>query len=241
MDRNHLLELIEIEKAYWWHVSKREMIKEILNRYFPPPAKLIECGFGTGWNLKFFKALGYNTRGFDILPEAIKHSKKIGIKEVEIHDLLKPWPVNHESYQIVIMLDVLEHLADPVVALKNAGEAIKEKGGIILTVPAIPQLMGPWDFLLSHYRRYSINLLKKQAKEAGLQTFWISYWNFYSIPFAFILRGAEKIFNYRRSTEFPRVPPPINSMLIWLGNIERRLMRNFPIPLGLSLVAVLKK
>ncbi len=240
MDRNHLHELIKTEKNYWWHVSKRGIVKDLLKQHFPPPASLIECGFGGGWNLSIFQNLGYEVMGLDLLQEAIDNAKNRGIKNVIQHDLSTPWPVNYESQDVILMLDVLEHLAEPVGALRNAKKVMKRGGGIIITVPAIPYIMGPWDVKLGHYRRYSIKLLRKHTREADLSIDFISFWNAYSLPLALIMRVLEKMINYKRSSEFPKISPLINSFLIQFGDIERRFMQKSFIPFGLSLVALLK-
>ena len=51
MDPKHLDELIAIERNYWWHVAKRELVIELLDRFAPPPGLLIEAGIGGGGNL----------------------------------------------------------------------------------------------------------------------------------------------------------------------------------------------
>src|SRR3954464_12126816 len=48
MDPKHLEELIAVERGYWWHVAKRELVLEVLGRHFPPPARLVEGGIGGG-------------------------------------------------------------------------------------------------------------------------------------------------------------------------------------------------
>ena len=45
MIREHLEELKKIEHSYWWHVAERKAVTEILTKYFPAPAKLLEGGF----------------------------------------------------------------------------------------------------------------------------------------------------------------------------------------------------
>jgi 2-polyprenyl-3-methyl-5-hydroxy-6-metoxy-1,4-benzoquinol methylase len=124
VDRKHLDELIEIERSYWWHIAKRMIVTEILKRYFPPPARLIEGGFGAGWNLLAFKELGYQITGFDIMPESVETGKNHGLSNVAVHDLQNPWPVEKGSTRVVVMLDVLEHTSDPSRVLKNAALAI---------------------------------------------------------------------------------------------------------------------
>jgi SAM-dependent methyltransferase len=241
MDPLHLDELIALEKRYWWHVAKRELVSKILRKHLPPPGLLIEGGVGGGANLCAFRDLGYQVRGFDLMPEAVEHCRSLGIPDVSTHDLQEPWPVEPRCARAVVMLDVIEHVPEPVRVLRNAAEALDAGGGIVVTVPACPSLMGPWDEMLGHHRRYSGRLFRDHARQAGLRVVWLSHWNAFTLPPALVIRNAEKLGRRRRTVEFPRVSPAVNSLLIGMARLERGAMGMMPIPSGLSLVGVLKR
>jgi SAM-dependent methyltransferase len=239
MDVKHLDELAAIEAEYWWHVAKRELVIELLARHFPPPARIVEGGFGGGAMLAALQARGYDVAGLDALPDAVAYARGRGIADVRRHDLEEPWPSELRSVSAVLFLDVLEHLLRPVDALRWAAGALKDGGGIVVTVPAGPWLRGPWDELLGHQRRYTLPGLQTHAREAGLCVRWASHWNAFSLPAAVVVRLAEKLGTSRRSAEFLRVPRPVNTLLKACGRGERRLMRRWRLPIGLSLAAVL--
>jgi hypothetical protein len=109
-----------------------------------------------------------------------------------------------------------------------------------VTVPAIPALMGPWDRMLGHYRRYTRRMLRDQAAAAGLQVAWMSHWNAFTLPPALVVRTLEKLGRQQRSAEFPAVSPGVNALLIAAASVERRMIAATGIPAGLSLAAVLK-
>jgi SAM-dependent methyltransferase len=241
MDRKHLDELIAVEREYWWHVAKRELVLDLLLRHAPPPARLIEGGIGGGANLLTFRALGYHVSGFDLMPESVEHCRELGIDDVRAHDLQEPWEIDDGPADAIVMLDVLEHVPDPVRVLRNAAEVLDPAGAIVVTVPAVPALMGPWDRMLGHYRRYSRRMFRAQAREAGLRVEWLSSWNSFTLAPAIAVRMMEKLGRQQRAAEFPRVSPIVNSMLITAARVERGLLNVFSIPMGLSLVGVLKR
>jgi SAM-dependent methyltransferase len=240
MDPKHLDELIAVEHSYWWHVAKRELVLEMLLRHSPHPGILIEGGVGGGANAVAFDQLGYEVRGFDLMPDSVAHCRAMGFTEFHTHDLQEPWPVAAGSARAVVMLDVIEHVPDPVKVLRNAAAALAPDGGMVVTVPAIPALMGPWDRMLGHHRRYSRRLFREHARQADLRVLWLSHWNSFTLPAAAVVRTAERLTGCRRTAEFPRVSPRVNSLLIRLARFERRAMSYIPIILGLSLVGVLK-
>jgi SAM-dependent methyltransferase len=241
MDPKHLAELIAVEKDYWWHKAKRELVVDILLRNFPPPARLIEGGVGGGNNLLAFQKLGYEVLGLDIMPEAVAHCRQLGIKSVRVHNLEDPWPVTSGTTRVVVLLDVLEHLTNPTRVLRHGVDSLDEGGGFVISVPAHPIFKGPWDEMLGHRRRYTKGRLIEQARESGLRVSWLSYWNAFSLPLALYVRTIQALFSLRVSQEFSSVPVWVNRGLTYCADIERRLIRNMPIPLGLSIIGVLRK
>jgi SAM-dependent methyltransferase len=241
MNANHLRELIELEEGYWWHVAKRRLVVELLQRNFAPPGMVIEGGVGSARNLVEFRKLGYEAVGLDVMEEAVANARERGIEDVRRHDIAEPWPVEPHSARAVILLDVLEHTPDPVVVLKHAARAIRPDGGIIVTVPAYPMLYSDWDRRLGHYRRYTKRALVQQARKASLRPVQVGYWNAFTLPAAVACRGYRRLFPGGGSDEFPRVSPRTNDLLLGCARAERWLSRRMPIPFGLSLAAVLAR
>lgn len=239
MNPEHLLELITVERDYWWNVAKRALVIELLRSHAPPPGRLIEGGLGAGGNLHAFVELGYRTTGFDIMPEAVDHCRAQGLEDVHVIDLQQPWPVPAGQAKAVVLLDVIEHVPDPGAVLEQACLALSADGAVIVNVPAGPYLMGPWDEMLGHYRRYTRKLLEQNATGAGLSIAWSSHWNAFSLPPATLLRLGDRFFDRKHRAEFPAVPPWLNRALIHCARLERRVIGLKPLPLGLSLTAVL--
>ncbi len=241
MEANHLDELIELEDSYWWHVAKRRLVIDLLQTHIPPPGILVEGGVGSARNLVEFQRLGYDVHGFDILPAAIEHAKSRGLQRVAQHDLSEPWPLPRESVRVAVLLDVLEHLVDPVHVLQHVASVLQPRGGIIVTVPAYPWLYSDWDKSLGHFRRYTAASLRQHATEAGLTVEWLSHWNSFTLPAAIAVRGYQRCVPRKRKSDFPRVSPLMNRMLFTLASCERRWLRKCRAPFGLSLVGVLRK
>lgn len=241
MEASHLDQLIQLEDSYWWHVAKRQLVTDLLKRHFPPPGILVEGGVGSGRNLAEFQELGYDVHGFDIMAASVEHANARGLANVREHDLSEPWPMAEESVKVAVMLDVLEHLAEPVRVLQHISKIVAPDGGIVLTVPAYPWLFSDWDESLGHFRRYTPALLREQASEAGLRVEWLSHWNSFSLPAAIAVRGYQRCVPAEREPDFPRTPPFVNQALMSLASYERKWLGRATAPFGLSLVGVLKK
>ncbi len=241
MDVQHLNELAELEDSYWWHVAKRRLAGGLLSRYAPPPGLLIEGGVGSCRNLLEFQRLGYDVAGLDVMPEAVQLAQERGLPDVRLHDLAEPWPFDEGSARAVVLLDVIEHIADPVAALRNAHQTLTGGGVAIVTVPAYEWLYGEWDRALGHFRRYDARLLRRQAHAAGFRVRLLKHWNAFTLPAAVAVRGYQRLRPRTAQAEFPRVAPWTNRMLLRCAGVERWLIDRMPVPCGLSLVGVLTK
>lgn len=241
MDPSHLDELIELEDSYWWHVAKRKLVTRLLKKHFPPPGILVEGGVGSARNLVEFKQLGYEVHGFDIMQESVEHAHGRGLEHVQQHDLSQPWPLDVGSVRVAVLLDVLEHLENPVEVLTHVSHVLEPDGGIIVTVPAYPWLYSNWDRSLGHFRRYTAKTLQRHASEASLQVEWLSHWNSFSLPVAVAVRGYQRVVPRDDKPDFPRVSPLMNRMLLSMASCERGWLNKAKSPFGLSLVGVLRK
>jgi len=239
MDPQHLDELIDVEDSYWWHVAKRLMVTEIVQSRCPAPDRIVEGGIGSCRNLLELQRLGYEVYGFDVMSAAVDRGKELGLAHVQLHDLGQPWPLEDHSMGCVVLLDVLEHMADLVTVLTHARQVLRPGGAIVLTVPANPWLYGDWDKRLGHYRRYTASELRTHATAAGLTVDWLTHWNAFTFPAAIAVRGYQRCFPRCRTTEFPRVNRRVNQILLSMSRWERWWIRRGSVPFGLSLVGVL--
>jgi 2-polyprenyl-3-methyl-5-hydroxy-6-metoxy-1,4-benzoquinol methylase len=241
METAHLQELIELENSYWWHVAKQRVVTNVLQGVAAPGARIIEGGIGGGGNLLHWRDMGYRVAGLDLMTESILHAKSKGLNDVHQHDLQDEWPLEKGSARAVVLLDVLEHLPDPVLALRNAANTLSAAGQVIFTVPAYPSLYSDWDQRLGHYRRYTMGMIQQQATEAGLYMKTVRHWNAFSLPAALAMRKYRKWKKLDAPAEFPRVQPWLNKTLLGLAKVEQIVATRFGLPCGLSLVGVLQK
>lgn len=241
MEEAHLKELMALESAYWWHVAKQQLVTSLISRYVHPASRIVEGGIGAGGNLLYWRSKGYEVHGLDIMAESVEYAHQRGLTNVQQHDLHNPWPVQKNSAQAVVLLDVLEHLRDPVLALNHAAETLVEDGKIIFTVPAHPWLFSEWDERLGHFRRYTAKMMRLQVEQAGLRLIEMRSWNAISLPVATLMRTYRRIFPRRAGAEFPRLSKRMNQLLIRIQEYERLWASRLTMPFGLSFVGVIAK
>ena len=88
----------------------------------------------------------------------------------------------HGQMDTVVCLNVVEHLADDVGALRNFYSALAPGGRAVILVPEGPSIFGTLDEALGHYRRYTDALLRQRMEEAGFEVEHMLFFNRVSRP-----------------------------------------------------------
>jgi glycosyltransferase involved in cell wall biosynthesis len=118
----------------------------------------------------------------------------------------------------VICLNVVEHVLDDKLALKQIASAVKKGGKAIVLVPQGQSVYGTLDEVLGHHRRYSEEELRGKMEEAGLRVERI-------IPFNRVTRPAWYL-NGRllKKRGFGRVQLWAFDRLVWLWRVIDRFL-----------------
>ena len=87
-----------------------------------------------------------------------------------------------DRFDSVLMVNVLEHIADDVEALKGLSRLLVPGGNVVVYVPALNGLYGALDHRIGHYRRYSVWRLREVFREAELEPVDLRWVNFLAIP-----------------------------------------------------------
>jgi glycosyltransferase involved in cell wall biosynthesis len=87
-----------------------------------------------------------------------------------------------EAFDTVLLVNVLEHVADDAGALANVRSALAPGGRVVALVPAQPALYGTLDEALGHRRRYAPETLRAALERSGLELESVDDFNRFSVP-----------------------------------------------------------
>jgi len=146
------------------------------------------------------------------------------------------------EFDLIILLDVLEHIDDHVSSLITLKSLLVPRGYLILTVPAFKFLWSRHDEEHHHKRRYTASELKKITEQTGLKILYLTYYNFWLFPIISLIRLTRKILPIKQVGADLRLPHPlINRFLLALFSSECLFIPRLRLPLGISLLAVAQK
>jgi SAM-dependent methyltransferase len=228
----------ELYGRHWWWRAREEYLVSVLRRHLPEyrPCRILDVGCGAGL---FFRRLAEFGSVHGIETDA---TLKTGVPEIDdrIHwgtvESFRP----ESSFDAVLMLDVLEHLADPVPPLRRALDLVGNRGVLVATVPAFPLLWTSHDVLNEHVRRYTKRTFGELLRQAGWRVDALHYFFHWTFPAKLAVRVAESVgFGRSETPALPRIPPrPLNRVLYRLSRFEQRHLGSWRLPFGSSLLAV---
>jgi len=112
----------------------RQQAKKWTNRQGQVDSRsLLEIGCGPGIMLNEFKKLGWNTLGLERSKEMADQAKARYDVDVRSGDLSQLEPT--KQFDLIILYNVLEHLKDPFVTLKECSKRLRPNGMVLVTVP----------------------------------------------------------------------------------------------------------
>lgn len=228
----HASELDRLGLDYWWMALRCAHVERALAG-IAAPLRYLDFGCGAGTlTAHFIERLRPECAlGVDGTEAALAAARARGV-HARYADFREPLDLPFAP-NAVTSLDVLEHLVDPVRALRHLADVAVAEATLIVTVPAMPSLTSRWDEVSGHQRRYTRRLLREQLREAG----WSPRLTRYLFSFAVLPAFVERRLLRRvREFEFPPVSPALNRLLTGLGRIEQALA--LPFPFGTSLFAV---
>ena len=168
MRDDYLKRYRELYQQHWWWRAREKLILKTLRAQQPPGGwkRILDVGCGDG--LLFDQLIPFGeVEGVE--PSAASVSEH-GPHRSRIH--ICAFDENFQpgkEFTLILMLDVLEHLADPAAALRRALALLAPAGMLLVTVPAFKALWTNHDVVNEHVTRYTRRTFRELARQAGLE------------------------------------------------------------------------
>lgn len=212
-------------------VNYADWIVEMVQPHLGPTILEVGAGHGT-----LTERLGRHGKviATDLSPRCVDalRSRFAGRPDVEILHADVEAAVAARTFDSVVLVNVLEHIADDDHALRVLASGLRPGGTLVLFVPAFQALYSEFDRLVGHYRRYRGDELAKQVSRAGFEVLTARYVN---------LLGA--LTWWLAARQLRRVPRPWLVRLYDTAVIPaiRRLERRWTPPFGQSFLCIARR
>jgi SAM-dependent methyltransferase len=237
----------EMEERFWWYVARRRIILSQVNVLIERLSlgnagrpRLLDFGCGAGANLLALSSI-VEPYGVDMSPQAVEYCLKRGLKNIrtiEADVLANGSNPFGEPFQIVTLLDVLEHIDNDVDALHSLSKWLAPGGMVMATVPAFNFLWSGEDYVSEHVRRYTARGLRNVFTEAGYDVLFSTYFNTLLFPLQVSVTLAKRLLRPRFMYETVVRPcsPSLNALLCAIFSLEERILSRVRMPIGGSIL-----
>jgi dolichyl-phosphate beta-glucosyltransferase len=226
------------DTTHWWFRSKATFVSLLLRRFALKDGWLVDIGAGAGgvtamlgWDPDRSMALERSTQ----LVRETKRRDAVQAVAGDAADL----PIPDASVNVVCLLDVIEHLSDPVSAIREAARILTNDGRLIINVPAHPRLWSSADEVLGHARRYTRRSLRDELERGGCKVIWSSHVFSWLVLPVWLRRRT-------RPSDEPQLgldvaSPLIDRLSMVLTRLEWIMVSHVPLRFGTSLLCIARR
>lgn len=251
--------LIQMQREHFWYRGRHKLLlnvlkKEIFLRFGKANGlRAIDMGGGCGGWLEYIHA--HDAGMFQKLALGDSSIRALSLAEPVVGSFASRYQIDlldlvwSEEWDIVFLLDVLEHLPNHRRVLKQVRKSMRPGGLLFVTSPALKLFWTYNDDLAHHQRRYCRQDFQDLANYAGLELLRTDYFMFFLSPALLLNRmlfrpptsaTVEQLHNHLARTH--RIPAqPINAILTKVFSIEAVMVNRISFPWGTSILAVFRR
>ncbi len=233
--------MAEAGESHWWYRSTRALLRQLLEPHFSSAAGALhlDAAGGTG------ATGGWIT---DAIPTVLVDFEYFAL-EIARHDHpgfiplrgdLNHLPFIDGSFSSILCVTALCHRMNPDPAAIVADFARLARPGAVIALmePGGKRLWRSHDDVTHTGRRFSIGDLKSMAESAELEIVKATGAYGFLVPPAFVMGIIER---NKAKSDVGRNQSGLGGLLGALATVERRLLRRFNIPFGLSAIVIARK
>lgn len=158
---------------YWWHLTRNKIILDEVRKFSVAGSAVLDVGCGRGIAVKYLRDHAVSCAGVELASTSplagVGEHIRYGTNAIDL-------PAHERArYTMILLLDVIEHLPDPVNFIVGLVRAFPSLNRLVVTVPACPELWSNYDECFGHYRRYTLATLRELAQATNMSVEHQSY------------------------------------------------------------------
>lgn len=234
--------LFNLEAHNFWFRARNKLIQWAVKTYFRSAESMLEIGCGTGFVLsgieKAFPRL--TLAGTEVLDRGLELASA-RLKTTALYQMDARSIPFEDEFDVIGAFDVLEHIDEDSLVLREIHRAVRPGGGIVITVPQHRWLWSHSDVYAHHQRRYTRADLTAKVVSAGFQISRVTSFVSLLLPLLLISRRLSTSSTSDPYAEY-KIPAYQDLLFENAMRIERSLIEvGVSFPAGGSLLLVAHK
>jgi len=205
--------LAALEDTHWWYRERRHLLARALSGVRPGDA--LDIGAAGGGNTRVLRDLGWRPVALEYGAEGAEVAFERGLLTLRA-DATR-LPVDEASLDLVVAFDILEHLEDDDLAVREIARVLRSDGTFLVAVPADPRLWSAHDEAVDHVRRYTRETLSGVLHRGGFDIVDMASWNVLLRPVVMMRRKKAS------GSDLDDLHPLVNAGLRAIITAERYL------------------
>jgi SAM-dependent methyltransferase len=236
----------DLVQWHWWFRGRQQILRSLLQRTLDDakPRSIAVLGSGPAEGVRWVSTIAVPRARIVAVDIDVDHARGANSFLDFIVGSAEAVPLRSRSFDLVLALDVMEHLDDDARGLDESARLLKKDGLLVVTVPALPSLWGAQDVVSNHRRRYTKRSLQDLFLRSRLPSPRITYFNTFLFPPIAAVRWARRLTggsDDSRSDFEGSHEGAVNDILATIFAVERVFVGTIGLPIGASLLALWKK
>lgn len=174
---------------HWYYGAKFALLRQSIGGIPQRDVRLADLGCGLGVFLTLLEQAHLLQPGQMVGIDPAAHPGQTSLGGSV--PIVTAWP--DETFDLVLLMDVLEHIEQDGQALAETWSKLKPGGHAFITVPAFPFLWSRHDIVLGHHRRYTRATLRRLLQTIpGLKIKRLHYFYALILPIALVVRMLRR-------------------------------------------------
>jgi SAM-dependent methyltransferase len=238
-----------VEASSFWCRTRNRVLKQVFERFTErtAPLEVLEIGCGIGGVIGALRGIA-NLRltGSEIYIQGLQYAKA-KMPDVDFIQLDATAIPFRDTFDAVGAFDVLEHIPDDELVMRQVRDSLRPGGVFVVTVPQYQWMWSRLDEIVHHKRRYSRRMLVERLQRSGFEVIYTTSFVTTLFPFMLASRlrdrgGATPDAADSGLAERVTLPGPLNRAFDWLSRVDELALRlGATLPFGGSLLVVARR
>lgn len=215
MDDIEIRQLDQLEASHFWYKARKIQLNKWFKEFNESDLIVLDLGSATGGNTLHITSMGHSVTSVEYSDIGISIQNAKGIPAIQAD--ARSLPFANGTFDVVVCLDVLEHIIEDYVVASEIYRVLAPNGHFLISVPEDPKLWSAHDTSVNHVRRYTKGGMYSVLSESKL---WVNQiWSTLYLLRPMIVIARK----FTEGSNLTKLNPFVNKVLYLICRLELSL------------------